>query len=370
MTFPLSKLEETCRELRFDFERVNESRLDITLAAGLLLSFQNCDADDCAAGFLDCPWHFHDSLTVADAEGNCAEYGAEDLLLGLSCGELLVAERRLHGQRQDLWIVGKGRLDPGELDPGEHFSIHRLAEPQPVIPYDPLGVERYKKIVFLTGAGISKASGLPTYRGEGGVWEEKKVEEVGTKEAIERDPVGVWRAYLEMHREVTKAQPNAAHLAIAELQERLGDDCWVCVMTQNVDGLHLQAGTTSVVEAHGSLRRLRCTRCKAKPWEIDFELTEEPPRCRECGAMARFDIVLFNEPVDPTLGLKALAFLGDCELYIVVGTSGLVAPASQLIELAEEAGARTVLIDTEPKDGRFDEIYAGRAEVLLPHLLS
>jgi NAD-dependent protein deacetylase/lipoamidase len=233
----------------------------------------------------------------------------------------------------------------------------------------PLGVERYKKIVFLTGAGFSKASGLPTYRGEGGIWHTKSVEEVGTKEAIEADPVRVWRSYLDMHRSITQAEPNAAHRAIVDLQRRVPKECWVCVMTQNVDGLHKVAGTESVIEMHGSLRRLRCTRCDVKPWKPDGPLGHEPPHCPSCGAWARFDIVLFNEPVDSMLGLKALAFLGDCELYVAVGTSGLVAPASQFIEMAQEAGARTVCVNPEPQDTRFDEYYLGNAEEVLPILL-
>lgn len=235
---------------------------------------------------------------------------------------------------------------------------------------DPLRVDKYKKIVFLTGAGISKASGLPTFRGEGGIWTKERVEEVGTKEAIEADPVKVWQTYLRRHRQFAAAEPNAAHVAIAELHEKVSKECWVCVITQNVDGLHQAAGSETVLEVHGSLRKLRCTRCKIKPWEIDGELGPEPPPCPDCGAPARFDIVLFNEPVSPLLGLQALALLGDCDLYISVGTSGLVAPASQFIELAQEAGARTVCVNTEPNDGRFDEYFLGPAEDVLPRILN
>ena len=233
----------------------------------------------------------------------------------------------------------------------------------------PLGVSAYKKIVFLTGAGLSKASGLPTYRGEGGIWGSKQVELVGTKEAIEADPVRVWRSYVDMHRAISKVKPNAAHRAIADLQRRVSEDCWVCVLTQNVDGLHQAAGSETVIEVHGSLRRLRCTQFDVKPWPAPEQLGDDPPPCPECGAHSRFDVVLFNEPVDSMLGLKALALLGDCDLYIVVGTSGLVAPASQFIELAEEAGARTVCVNTEVQDGRFDEYYLGKAEEVLPVLL-
>lgn len=233
----------------------------------------------------------------------------------------------------------------------------------------PLEVERYKKIVFITGAGISKASGLPTYRGAAGVWEKVNVEEVATKAAIETDPVKVWKHFVKMHRRVLAAKPNAAHYAISELQQRVSEDCWVCVLTQNVDGLHSEAGTESLIEAHGSLRRLRCTKCDIKPWKIEVELGDSPPNCPNCGQFARFDIVLFDEPVDPMLGLKALAFIGDCELYLAVGTSGLVAPVSQMFDIAEEAGARTICVDTDPKDPRYDELYTGKAEELLPLLL-
>lgn len=236
-------------------------------------------------------------------------------------------------------------------------------------PIPALGVERYKKIAFLTGAGISAASGLATYRGEGGIWHTHNVEETGTKAAIEADPVKVWKAFHPMHLKVMNAQPNPAHHAITRLQQSMPPEAWVCVITQNVDGLHGEAGTTSILEAHGSLRRLRCTHCAAPAWPVDGHLPEEPPPCPHCGQHSRFDIVLFDESLDPMFALKALAFVGDCELFMAVGTSSLVAPASQLVEIAHEVDARTVLVDKNPMDERFVEHFAGGAEVLLPQLL-
>ena len=238
-----------------------------------------------------------------------------------------------------------------------------------VKPLEPLGVERYKKIVILTGAGISKASGLPTYRGEGGVWNSERVEDVATKEAIERNPSAVWRAFAKMRKRLDGAQPNEAHLAITKVQKRL-PETWTCVLTQNVDGLHHLAGNESVLEAHGSLHRIRCTRCDREPWKLTEAIPEDPPACPQCGAPSRFDVVLFNEPLEPTFGLKVLAFMGDCELFVAVGTSALVAPANQLIDLAEEAGARTVFVNPDIVDERFQEYYPFRAEKALPILLS
>lgn len=233
----------------------------------------------------------------------------------------------------------------------------------------PIDFSNCKKIVFLTGAGISKASGLQTFRGDGGIWDELDINEVGTAEAMRQDPLKVWRTYVTRLGDVAQAKPNAAHHAIADLERRLGDECWVCVLTQNVDGLHQQAGSSSVLEAHGSLRRLRCTKCDAKPWPLEGRPTEQPPACPACGAQARFDIVLFGEMLDPMFGLKALAFIGDADYFFSVGTSDLVAPASQLIEIAEEAGARTVCINPEPTRNRYDEFIPGKAEEILPVLL-
>ena len=252
----------------------------------------------------------------------------------------------------------------------ESHSPSNTQEPQA------LNLENYKCIVFLTGAGISKASGLPTYRGEGGVWNSQNVLEYATKEAIERDPVKVWQAFREMYHQSVAAEPNAAHRAIAGLQDRLGEKTWVCVLTQNVDGLHKLADTSSLLEGHGSLRRLRCSECARDPWPTETVhheqagiLPDTPPPCPDCGGRSRFDVVLFGEELPPNLPLQIMAFMGGCDLFIAVGTSGLVAPASQLVDMANDVGARTICVNTQAGDERFDETILGKAEELLPFLL-
>lgn len=227
---------------------------------------------------------------------------------------------------------------------------------------------RYSKVVFLTGAGISVASGLRPYRGDGGVWESEDVERVGTRAAMERDPALVWKTFVHLATAAKSALPNAAHLAITDFQKRAGEENWVCVLTQNVDGLHKKAGTKSVLEMHGSLAKMRCTGCELKPVVLE-QVPQEAPSCGECGALMRYDVVLFDEPLKSKTGMGMWVAMEDCELFIAVGTSGLVSPAADLVDQANELGARTILVNLEHDDPRFQERYMGRAEELLPQLL-
>lgn len=228
-----------------------------------------------------------------------------------------------------------------------------------------------RKVCFLTGAGISVASGLSTYRGPGGVWEEHDIESIGTAEAISRDPVGVWRAFVPLRRQALAAEPNPAHLAIAQLERRLGDRCEVGIITQNVDGLHQRAGSRNVAEIHGAIGRTRCTGCSTSSYE-DASCPEDPPACDGCGSPLRFDVVLFNEMLNLDADRQAKHFLRSCDLFIAVGTSGTVWPASSFVRGARYEGARTVLVNLtpmEPPDPHFQEEHLGRAEELLPKLL-
>lgn len=226
----------------------------------------------------------------------------------------------------------------------------------------------FKKVVFLTGAGISAASGLSTYRGEGGVWEKENVAEVGTKEAVERDPCLVWKAFRPIAQAVRAAQPNPAHQAIQDFQHRAGEQSWVCVLTQNVDGLHKAAGTKSVLELHGSLWKARCCQCSLAPFDFG-QVPEIPPLCPQCEAYTRYDVVLFGEALKAKTVMGMMVAMEDCDLFVAVGTSGLVAPAADLVEEARTSGARTISVNLEHIDSRFEENYLGPAEELLPILL-
>jgi NAD-dependent deacetylase len=231
-------------------------------------------------------------------------------------------------------------------------------------------------VTFLTGAGVSVASGIRPYRGPGGLWNEIDVEATATAAAMEREPGGCWRAHREMARGVFGAPPNAAHRAIAAFERARGGG--VAVITQNVDSLHHRAGSQSVVEIHGSLARLRCTRepCRAVSGPIPapdpFAAPDAPPPCAACGAPLRYDVVLFDEYLAPSDERAARDAVRAGGVLIAVGTSGVVFPAASYAREASYAGARTVLVNLEPPEPPnpyFDEVYLGKAEEILPALL-
>jgi len=198
-----------------------------------------------------------------------------------------------------------------------------------------------RRIVALTGAGISAESGIPTFRGSGGLWEGYPVEEVATVEGFERDPALVWRFYDERRRNIAKAKPNRAHEVLAKLENLY--DFWV--ITQNIDGLHTKAGSKNVVELHGNIWRVRCTECGIKYYNYEVPLKEIPPRCKRCGGLLRPDVVWFGEPVYDVD--KAYELSQSCDVMMVIGTSAQVYPAAYLPRLAWSKGAKIVEINPQ-----------------------
>jgi NAD-dependent deacetylase len=183
---------------------------------------------------------------------------------------------------------------------------------------------RPQRVVVFTGAGVSADSGIPTFRGSGGLWRDVRAEDLATPEAFERDPATVWEWYEWRRGLVRAAEPNAAHRAVARLEDAL-------VVTQNVDGLHTRAGSHDVIELHGSLFRTRCTRdgtARASP----DPFTEMPPRC-ECGALLRPDVVWFGEMLPRGAFERAAAAVEEADALLVIGTSGVVYPAAGLVAL-------------------------------------
>lgn len=228
-----------------------------------------------------------------------------------------------------------------------------------------------RNVVVLTGAGISVASGLPTYRGAGGVWTTNP--ELAESLRAGAKPELVWRALVtDLRAKIAAAQPNAAHRALAAFERRVvGAGGSFRLVTQNVDGLHQAAGSQRVIEFHGALRRSRCSdpTCATEPFD-DASTSELPPRCPRCGAPLRPDVVLFDEPIGAREEVESKRALRDCDLFLAVGTSGTVWPASSFVRAAEYAGAHTVLVTLEPASGEpYDEVIAGRAEEVLPSLL-
>jgi len=231
---------------------------------------------------------------------------------------------------------------------------------------------QYHQIVILTGAGVSVASGLPTYRGAGGLWDTLDVESHATAQAVQRDPARVWRFFADIRQKLVTVAPNPAHFALAQLERRLRADQTLTLLTQNVDGLHKLAGSRRVVELHGTLRRSRCTRCEYERLEDLSSVSLECPLCPACSAHLRPSVVLFDEPLPVDAEWEAKMALRDCDLFLAVGTSGNVSPAANFVRAAEFAGARTIYVNLEPlvpHHPAFQELFLGRAEELLPALL-
>ncbi len=200
---------------------------------------------------------------------------------------------------------------------------------------------------MLTGAGISAESGIPTFRGKGGLWEETRPEELATPQAFRREPLKVWRWYCWRRELISKAEPSKAHKLLAKMEREF--DLWV--ITQNVDGLHQRAGNRRVVELHGNIWRLRCPSC-GRVWEDENACADLPPRCPFCGEVARPDVVWFGEPLPADAIRKSFELAQWAEVFIVVGTSGVVQPAAQLPFLAKGFGAKVYVINPQPTPHR------------------
>jgi NAD-dependent deacetylase len=220
----------------------------------------------------------------------------------------------------------------------------------------------------LTGAGVSRESGIATFRDAGGVWEGIDPMQVATPRAFAADPALVWRFYDARRAQAAKAEPNAAHRAIAAIE---ATERPFLLATQNVDGLHERAGSVSLVRLHGSLWRLRCTGCGDEHENLRPKLEPLPPRCAACGAMLRPGVVWFEEPLPMIEFARAERAARDAELVLVVGTSSLVYPAASLQTAALTARAYVVEInpETTPFSDEASEHLAGPAGVVLPALL-
>jgi NAD-dependent deacetylase len=228
-------------------------------------------------------------------------------------------------------------------------------------------------VVVLTGAGISAASGLPTFRGPGGLWT-TRADPLTARDALER-PAEVWALFGDLRARARAAEANPAHLALARLEQRLANRATLLVVTQNIDGLHQRAGSAAVIELHGSLFRTRCASptCALPPFADEALHDGEVPRCPRCAGPLRPDVVLFEEPLPAREEHTVRGALREAALFVAVGTSGTVEPACSYARAADYAGARTVLVNLEPMDPPnpyFHEVALGRAEEILPRWIS
>ncbi len=225
------------------------------------------------------------------------------------------------------------------------------------------------RVFVLTGAGISAESGLATFRDSDGLWAGHAIEDVCTPEAWDRNPELVWQFYSARREAAAKAQPNAAHRALAALEERLGDRFFLC--TQNVDDLHEKAGSLRMVHMHGELFQSRCSAECGRAVRGDQALYPtllDVARC-ECGALLRPHIVWFGET--PLEMDQIGAEIGRARVMLVVGTSGSVYPAANFVRLARQSGARTVYVGPEAplNAGAFTQVVIGKAGAVLPGFL-
>lgn len=202
-----------------------------------------------------------------------------------------------------------------------------------------------QRAAALTGAGVSAESGVPTFRGEGGLWRNYRAEDLATPEAFERDPKLVWEWYDWRRGVIAPLRPNPGHEALARF-EGLFDS--FTLVTQNVDGLHRLAGSADPVEMHGNIWRTRCVAEGAVRENRDVPIGEIPPRCPGCGGLLRPHIVWFGEALDQDTLRRAFTAAEDAEVFIVAGTSAVVQPAASLAGIAKQNGAVVVEVNVEP----------------------
>jgi len=221
-----------------------------------------------------------------------------------------------------------------------------------------------ERIVVLTGAGISAESGLATFRGEDGLWEGHRVEDVATPEAFARDPALVHKFYNARRAQLAEVEPNAAHCALARLEAEWPGD--FLLVTQNVDNLHERAGSKRLIHMHGENSKAWCLACDRRSlWSTPMSEESSCPECRTVGAL-RPDIVWFGEmPYDMDRIEEALR---GCDLFVSIGTSGAVYPAAGFVQTARYCGAETLEMNLEPSldSMLFDESRVGPAGVLVP----
>ena len=199
-------------------------------------------------------------------------------------------------------------------------------------------------VAALTGAGISIESGIPPFRGKGGLWERFDPMEFAHIDALMRDPAKVWRILVkEMKEIVDRAKPNDGHKGLAKLEAR---DKLKTIITQNIDGLHQAAGSTDVIEYHGTFAWQRCMDCNKKYETRKVDISEIPPRC-ECGGILRPDAIFFGEIIPAEAMRRSRQAAIDCDLMLVVGTSAVVQPAAMIPVIAKENGAKIIEINPE-----------------------
>ena len=227
-------------------------------------------------------------------------------------------------------------------------------------------LRKAEKIVFVTGAGISQESGIPTFRGSDGLWKKYDPVQLAKIDAFYQNPKLVWEWYEDRRKNILAAKPNAGHVAISDLAKYKE----VLVVTQNIDGLHQRAGSQNVLELHGSIITIKCTVCNFKD-KITSGFSEMPPLCK-CGNILRPDVVWFGEPLPQDVWSDAMTHSSLCDVMVVAGTSLSVSPANLLPIYAKQNGALVIEVNPEetPMSANMDLSVRSTSAKTLPELVS
>lgn len=201
-----------------------------------------------------------------------------------------------------------------------------------------------KSLVALTGAGVSAESGVPTFRGAGGLWKDHRAEDLATPSAFARDPALVWEFYNYRRDLIASVRPNPAHFALADLERIVPR---FTLVTQNVDGLHREAGSVRVLELHGNIWRVRCMKCGGE-FDRTGERLPTMPTCSVCAGLLRPGVVWFGEALPRDIWSEAEEAIRECDCILVVGTSAVVQPAAGLAAMARRTGASVIEINLQP----------------------
>ncbi len=228
-------------------------------------------------------------------------------------------------------------------------------------------MKRAARIVVLTGAGVSAESGVPTFRGEDGLWKKFRPEELASFDAFISNPRLVWEWYSYRRRLISEVKPNPGHYALARMEDVVEN---FCLVTQNVDGLHRSAGSRRILELHGNIMRNRCMECGRKDESADLDVGDRLPRCR-CGGLMRPDVVWFGEMLPQEILNSAFREAEEAEIFLSIGTSAVVQPAASLPLVAKRNGAYVVEINMEstPITSQVDETILGKSGEILPRLV-
>lgn len=228
-------------------------------------------------------------------------------------------------------------------------------------------LRKSERVFVLTGAGISAESGIPTFRGDDGLWRSHRAEELATPHAFAQDPGLVWEFYDWRRGIIAGKCPNPGHEALAKLERKAPT---FTLVTQNVDGFHAKAGSENLIEIHGNIWRVRCTECRKERENHDVPI-EILPKCPECGGVLRPAIVWFGESLSETALTQAFQAGSECDAALVVGTSGVVQPAASLATEAKRSGAVVIEVnlDETPNTGWVDIALLGKAGDILPRLV-